>query len=108
MEAFFASGLVADIALGVLALEAAALWALRRFAGCGPGLAPLGLGLLSGACLLLALRAALTGAGAAWIGAALAAAGVAQVAWLVQASAAAPSAHAGQRARGRDSPPGPG
>jgi hypothetical protein len=108
MEAFFASGLVADIALGVLALEAAALWALRRFAGRGPGLAPLGLGLLSGACLLLALRAALTGAGAAWIGAALAAAGAAQVAWLVQASAAAPSAHAGRRTRGRDSPPGPG
>ncbi|MFN6955413.1 MAG: hypothetical protein ACK4PG_11525 [Acetobacteraceae bacterium] len=108
MEAFFASGLVADIALGVLALEAAALWALRRFAGRGPGLAPLGLGLLSGACLLLALRAALTGAGPAWIGAALAAAGAAQVAWLVQASAAAPSAHAGRRTRGRDSPPGPG
>lgn len=108
MEALFASGLVADLALAVLALEAAGLWALRRFAGRGPGLAPLGLGLLSGACLLLALRAALTGAGPAWVGAALAAAGAAQVAWLVQAWAAAPSTHAGPRARGRDSPPGPG
>jgi hypothetical protein len=107
MEAFLASGLVADLALAVLMLEAAALWALRRFGQRGPGLAPLGLGLLSGACLLLALRAALTGAGAAWIGAALAAAGAAQVAWLVQCVATAPSAHAGPRARGQDSPPGP-
>jgi hypothetical protein len=107
MEAFFASGLVADLALAVLAVEAAALWALRRFAGRGPGLAPLGLGLLSGAFLLLALRAALTGAGAAWIGAALAAAGAAQIAWLAQAFPAAPSKHDGPRAGGQDSAPGP-
>jgi hypothetical protein len=108
MEGFFASGRVADLALAMLALEAAALWALRRVAGRGPGLAPLGLGLLSGACLLLALRAALVGAGWAWIGAALAAAGAAQVAWLVQAWRAAPPAHARPGDVGRDSPPGPG
>jgi hypothetical protein len=108
MEALFASGLVADLALAVLAAEALALWALRRFAGRGPGLAPLALGLLSGAWLLLALRAALSGMGPGWIGVALAAAGAAQVAWLAQAWRAAPPAQARRRNGGRDSPPGPG
>jgi hypothetical protein len=79
MEALFASGLVADLALAVLAAEAAALWALRRFAGRGPGLGPFAWFLVAGAALLLALRAALTGAGYGWVGAALAAAGIAQV-----------------------------
>jgi hypothetical protein len=117
MEAVFASGLLADLALGVLALEAAALWALRRFAGRGPGPAPLAFGLLSGAFLLLALRAALSEMGPAWIGAALAAAGAAQLAWLVQVWAAAgrqprPGLRAprmpASRPPGQDSPGRPG
>jgi hypothetical protein len=78
VDALFASGMVADLALLLLAAEAVALWALRRFAGRGPGLAPFAWFLVSGAALLLALRAALTGAGSGWVGAALAAAGVAQ------------------------------
>lgn len=67
MQALFDSGRAADLVLLALALEAAGLWALRRFAGRGPGLAPLLPFLLAGAAFALALRAALTGAGWAWV-----------------------------------------
>ncbi|NGM21548.1 hypothetical protein G3576_16110 [Roseomonas stagni] len=74
MEAFFASGRVADLVLLVLLLEAAALalWHRRT----GRGLAPaaiLGLA-MPGVALVLALRAALVGAGWGWVAAALSAA----------------------------------
>lgn len=74
MEAFFASGRVADLVLLVLLLEAAALalWHHRT----GRGLAPaaiLGLA-MPGVALVLALRAALVGAGWGWVAAALSAA----------------------------------
>jgi len=60
-------GYAVDLALVVTVLEAVALAAYHR--GTGRGVAPgLLLGnLLSGACLLLALRGALAGAGWVWI-----------------------------------------
>ena len=77
MADFVTSGLVADLALAVLAIEAAAiLWARRRD---GIRIAlDVGLFLLAGAGLLVALRAALVGWPPAVILIALAVAGVAQ------------------------------
>ncbi len=66
---FFHSGRVADLILLVMAVEFAFLWwrgrarkqlAVELLFAIGPG-----------ACIVLALRAALTGAGPLWIGAAL-------------------------------------
>jgi hypothetical protein len=77
MAELFVSGRIADLVLGLLALEAAVLivcWVYTR-----RGLAPADLvfNLASGAFLLLAMRASLTQAGwraiAGWLGAALAA-----------------------------------
>jgi hypothetical protein len=79
MQALFDSGRAADLVLLALALEALGLWALARFAGRGPGLAPLLPFLLAGAAFALALRGALTGAGWPWIGLALLAAFAAHV-----------------------------
>jgi hypothetical protein len=67
MTALFESGRAADLVLAALLAEALALWALARFAGRGPGLAPLLPFLLAGAAFALALRAALTGAGWGWV-----------------------------------------
>jgi hypothetical protein len=67
MQALFDSGMAADLVLGALLLEAIGLWALARFAGRGPSLMPLLPFLLAGAAFALALRAALTGAGWAWV-----------------------------------------
>jgi hypothetical protein len=62
MAELFAGGRVVDLALGLIAVEA--LWlAARRTAGLRALLATL----LAGALLLLALRAALTGARWEWI-----------------------------------------
>jgi hypothetical protein len=74
MQAFFASGRVADLVLLVLLLEALglALWHRRTGRGLPPA-AILGLA-LPGVALVLALRAALVGAGWAWVAAALIAA----------------------------------
>jgi hypothetical protein len=69
MDEFFASGRVADLLLGLMALEAALLGVYRLLAGRGPSLTELLANLGAGACLLLALRALLTGAG--WQAAAL-------------------------------------
>jgi hypothetical protein len=65
MAEFFASGRVVDVILGLVLLEAAALLALRRLTGRGPDPWQTIAFLLAGACLLLALRAALVDA-AAW------------------------------------------
>jgi len=65
MEALFASGRVVDLILFLMACEVALLAVLRssgRFPIPPQRLLP---SLLAGACLLLALRAALTGAGVA-------------------------------------------
>ena len=75
MDEFFASGRVADLLLGLMALEAALLGVYRLLAGRGPSLTELLANLGAGACLLLALRALLTGAGwhvaALWLSGAL-------------------------------------
>lgn len=61
MEAFVTSGLVADLILLCLVLEAVALLAWRRIRGTGPSIADIMALLLPGAFLVLALRVALTG-----------------------------------------------
>ncbi len=71
MAELFASGRVVDAILALMLLEGVALWALGR--ATGRGLAPGAIltNLAAGAALLLALRAALTGAAwyavAAWL-----------------------------------------
>lgn len=68
MAELFASGHLIDLILGLVLVEAIALTLLHRLTG--KGVAPrdlVGL-LLAGAFLLVALRAALTGAGWVWIG----------------------------------------
>lgn len=80
MSAFFASGRVVDLVLALVALEAALLgWHWRR-SGRGVPIAEALAFLLSGACLMLALRAALVGASWEWVAAPLAGAGVAHLA----------------------------
>ncbi|ACA18090.1 conserved hypothetical protein [Methylobacterium sp. 4-46] len=76
MSDLFGSGRIVDLVLALVALEAVALTAWRRRAG-RPGLPGLLVNLASGACLMLALRAALVGAAWTWIALALAGAGIA-------------------------------
>jgi hypothetical protein len=61
MEALFSTGRIVDLILVGVAIEAVALYVLSRKRG---RFAPFAATLLSGAALMLALRAALTGA--AW------------------------------------------
>ncbi len=63
MAEWFANGRIVDVILGLVALEAVALLGWRRLRGHGPS--PVGLlaNLASGAALMLAVRAALVGAG---------------------------------------------
>lgn len=63
MQEFFRSGSVADAILAVMMAEALLLLAYRKITGRGPAPADLAAMLLAGACLVLALRAGLTGAG---------------------------------------------
>ncbi|MEO8010784.1 MAG: hypothetical protein ABI650_03980 [Dokdonella sp.] len=72
-QEFFTSGRVVDLVLVVMAIEAIVLGLYHRKSGRGIGLLDLLANLASGFCLLLALRAALTGMSWPWIGAALAA-----------------------------------
>lgn len=71
MAEFIASGRVADLLLAVIALEAAGLILFRRLTGRGPAIIDVVALLLPGACLVVALRAALTGASWAVIALAL-------------------------------------
>ncbi len=61
MEEFFRSGLLADVILVVMIAEALLLLAYRNATGRGLAPADLFSMLLAGACLVLALRAVLTG-----------------------------------------------
>jgi hypothetical protein len=74
VEAWFASGRVADIALAALLLEGLAIAVLYQRTGRGLSWSRLWPNLLAGAALLLALRSALTGASWPWIAATLLAA----------------------------------
>lgn len=67
MSDFFASPHLADLILAVLALEAVVLAVRHGRTGRGPSLAEAGPFLLSGACLVLALRAVLAGASWPWV-----------------------------------------
>jgi hypothetical protein len=80
MSEFVASGRIVDLVLAVVAIEAALLFALRRRLGRGPRPADILAMLLPGVCLMLALRAALTGAWWGAIAVALAAAFLAHLA----------------------------
>jgi hypothetical protein len=79
MAWLFASGHVVDLILGVMALETLVLLAWRRRTGGGVPARGLLAFLLSGACLMLALRVALTDGWWGWIGLWLAGAGAAHV-----------------------------
>ncbi len=78
MEQAFSNGRVVDLILALLTLEAGLLFYLYRRTGRGIPPAELLGFLLAGGCLLLALRAALTGAGWQAVAAWLALAGLAQ------------------------------
>ncbi len=71
LEAFFSSGRIADLVLAFMAVEVIGLVALRAVFRRGVPVADLVWITASGVCLVLALRAALTGAGWWWIGLAL-------------------------------------
>jgi hypothetical protein len=75
----FESGHVVDLVLILMALEGAVLLAWRWRTGRGVPPGDLVGYLASGACLLMALRAALTGAWWGWIGLWLALGGIAHV-----------------------------
>lgn len=64
---FFLSGLAIDVALGVIALEFLVLMALGKSEKIRSLVVTLILALGPGACLMLALRAALTQAGIFWV-----------------------------------------
>jgi hypothetical protein len=67
MTDLFASGRIVDIVLAITAIEAALLIAYHRRTGRGPAPADLFGNLLSGVCLMLALRAALVDAWWGWV-----------------------------------------
>jgi hypothetical protein len=67
MSEFFSSGRVVDLILAVLLLEVVALTAWRRHGSIRTSLAKLVVAALPGVFLLLALRAALNGAGWMWM-----------------------------------------
>lgn len=79
-EALFASGRAVDLILGLLLLEALAFHVYRRATGRGLPLAGIAAYLLSGAFLLLAVRAVLAGWSPYWTALCLAAALVAHLA----------------------------
>ena len=79
MSELFATGRIVDLLLALIILECAILWAYRRASGRGVPTSALIANLTSGACLLLGLRAALTGAGWEWVALWLAAALIAHL-----------------------------
>jgi len=79
LEALFASGRIVDIAIALMLAETAAIWLYFRVRGRPVVFADLAWNALAGASLLLALRAALTGAGWMWIAAFLTAALIAHI-----------------------------
>lgn len=65
MSEWLAGGRAADVVLGLMALEAAGLWWLHATTGRGLPVREWLVGLVAGAMLVLALRAALLGGGVA-------------------------------------------
>jgi len=68
---WFASGLIVEMALGLVVAEAILLLSVRRFLGRGPATGDWLPNLVSGASLLLALRLAIAQSAWHWIAAAL-------------------------------------
>jgi hypothetical protein len=60
LEQLYQGPLVVDVAIGFITLETLLLWAWHKLSGRGLALAYCVLTILSGACLMLALRCALT------------------------------------------------
>jgi hypothetical protein len=83
MEILISSGRIADFVLGLVLIEAVALFAYHRLGGRGVSPVELLANLAAGGSLLLALRGALVDAWWGWIAAALAGALVAHVADLI-------------------------
>jgi hypothetical protein len=73
MAELFSSGRIVDLVLGFMAIEALILANYRRRTGRGIRTIDLLASLAAGACMLLALRAALTGQSWIWVAAALSA-----------------------------------
>jgi hypothetical protein len=67
VSGLFASGRVVDLVLALMVLEGALLFWLRRRSARGVPVGEMLAFLLAGACLLLALRAALVGASWPWV-----------------------------------------
>jgi F0F1-type ATP synthase membrane subunit a len=67
MGEFFASGRAVDLILGLMVLEISGLAIYRQKTGRGVSVSRLAGNMLAGAFLLLAVRAALTGAAWPWI-----------------------------------------
>jgi hypothetical protein len=84
IEGLIASGRIVDAILGLVVVQFVALVLYRRATGRGPAPADIAFSLLAGAGLLLALRAALTGADWTSIAAFLVAALAAHLADLVR------------------------
>ena len=71
MAELIAGGRIIDLILALVMVEAMALALWRRWSGTGPGLRGMAANLASGACLLLAVRAALADAAWEWLALAL-------------------------------------
>lgn len=71
MAEFIASGRAIDVILAMMAVEAVVLHVYRRRTGRGLAGPDILINLAAGGSLMLAVRAALTGAGAGWIAACL-------------------------------------
>jgi hypothetical protein len=84
MSDLIASGRIVDVILALVAIEFAVLVAYRRITLRGIAALDMVFNLLAGACLLMALRSALSGSGWAWIAAWLFAALVAHLADLAR------------------------
>lgn len=84
LSAAFQSGLIADVIIGLMVAEWLMLAALHWWYDVGPDPRRLVANFLAGLCLVLALRAALTGASWSWLAVWLGAALLAHVADLAQ------------------------
>jgi len=80
LQQLVTSGRIVDVIIVFMAVEALALYLYHRRTSLGPATADIVAMLLAGLCLLLALRAALTGADWLWVASFLAAALVAHLA----------------------------
>ncbi len=77
MEALFQTGLLVDLVIALTVVEGIALALYHRASGRGVAPRDYALNLVSGLCLMLALRSVMAGAAWHWCAAALAAAGLA-------------------------------